>query len=130
MNVEEQIKYWVATAEHDMPAAEHLFTNGQYVWCLYIGHLILEKILKAVYVRDNKTTPPKIYDLVKLAKATKLELTKEQMEFLNIATDFNLETRYPDVKMALYKTYDKKFTEENFPRLKGLYQWIKSQLKY
>ena len=47
MTVDEQIEYWIKIAEHDLPAAEHLLESGYYVWCLFIGHLILEKNLKS-----------------------------------------------------------------------------------
>ncbi|MBU1262965.1 HEPN domain-containing protein [bacterium] len=33
-----------------MDVAETLFQNKKYDWCLFIGHLVLEKILKAFYV--------------------------------------------------------------------------------
>lgn len=50
MTIEEQIDHWMKAAELDLPVAEHLFKNGYNVWCLFIGHLVLEKILKAHYV--------------------------------------------------------------------------------
>lgn len=43
MTVKEQIEYWIKTADHDLKTAEHLFDNGYYMWCLFIGHLVLEK---------------------------------------------------------------------------------------
>ena len=59
MTVEEQIEYWIKIAEYDLPVAEHLLESGYYVWCLFIGHLILEKIIKAHYVKDTGETPPR-----------------------------------------------------------------------
>jgi HEPN domain-containing protein len=103
MNIEEQINYWITTAEYDLPVAEHLFESGYYVWCLFIGHLVLEKILKAHYVKDTGDTPPKIHDLVKLAERTKLNLKRDQIEFLVKANNYNLESRYPDFKLAAFK---------------------------
>jgi len=128
MNVKKHINYWVTTAEHDLPVAESLFKSGHYDWCLFIGHLVLEKILKAHFVKDNKKEPPKIHDLLILASSTKLTLTKEQEEFLSRATDFNIETRYPRDKFKFYKTATKEFTSANFAKIKEMYQWLKSQL--
>ncbi|MBU1600083.1 HEPN domain-containing protein [bacterium] len=48
--MKEYIKYWLSSATHDMDVAETLFQNKKYDWCLFIGHLVLEKILKAFYV--------------------------------------------------------------------------------
>ncbi len=92
---------------------------------MFIAHLVLEKILKAHYVKDTGETPPKIHELVKLAEKTKLNFTDEQVEFLDRVNDFNLETRYPDYKLKLFKN----FTEENFTRIKEMYLWLKSLVK-
>jgi len=129
MTVKEQIEYWIKIAEYDLPVAEHLLESGYYVWCLFIGHLILEKILKAHYVKDTGETPPKIHDLVKLAEKTKLNLTREQTEFLLKANSYNLETRYPDYRLSAFKAYDKNYTEENFNNIREMYIWLRSLLK-
>lgn len=49
MKQEEHIKYWLKSAEHDLESAETLFENRRYDWCLFLGHLVLEKVLKAFF---------------------------------------------------------------------------------
>ena len=39
-----QIEYWVDSAVHDLDVAETLFKSGKYDWCLFIAHLVLEKM--------------------------------------------------------------------------------------
>ncbi len=129
MTIEEQVKYWIELAENDLPVSESMLKSGHYSWSLFIGHLVLEKILKAIYVRDNEEAPPKTHDLVKLSKSTKLRLTKEQEDFLNYVTGFNIEARYTDYKSKFYKMCTKEFTEENFTKIKKIFEWLKSQLK-
>ena len=51
LTIEEQIKYWIDLAEQDLFVAESLFINKHHSWCLFIGHLVLEKTLKAFYKR-------------------------------------------------------------------------------
>ena len=128
MTIQEQVEYWIELADQDLPVAESLFKNGHFMWCLYIGHLILEKALKAKYVKDNEITPPKVHDLLKLAKSTKLNLTTENEEFLNRVTDFNIEARYTDYKSKFYKLCTKEFTETNFSKIKETFEWIKKEL--
>ena len=67
--------------------------------------------------------------MIKLAGKTKLNLSDEQLEFLDRVNDFNIESRYPDYKFMLYKNFNKKFTEENFAKIKEMYIWIKSLLR-
>lgn len=129
MDIKQQITYWLESAAHDLEVAETLFKNQKYDWCLFIGHLVLEKVLKACYVRDRQEAPPWIHNLVRLAENTKLSFTEEQMAFLADVNDFNIEIRYPDYKFNFYKTCNKEFTEEQFSKIKGMYKWLLSQMK-
>ena len=130
MTINEHIEYWVKTAEHDLETAQTLFDTQHYDWCLFIGHLVLEKILKAHYVNDLKDIPPKIHDLVRLSSLINLEFKDEQIKFLERVNDFQLEARYPDEKLKFYRICNKEFTYSNFQLIKELYTWIKSNLKY
>lgn len=129
MNTEEEIQYWINIAEQDIPVAQSLFDNGHYMYCLFIGHLILEKILKAHYVKDNKKTPPKTHNLVYLVERTKVTITEEEKAYLFDVNTFNIETRYPDYKNEFYKKCTKVFTENNFSKIKVYYKWLLSILK-
>ena len=130
MKIEEHIQYWVESAEHDLESAESLYLSGKYDWSLFIGHLVLEKVLKALYVRDNQNQlPPKTHNLVKLAENTNIVLTAEQKFFLDEVNDFNLEVRYPEYMRKFYKKCTKDFAESYFIRIKEMFQWIKSQLE-
>ena len=119
----------MSSAAHDLPVAESLFGKGHYSWCLFIGHLLLEKLLKAFYVRDNEKIPPRTHDLVKLANAITLEFDEVQLQFLNKVNDFNIEARYPDDKLAFYKTCTREFTETNLHEIKEMYKWLKQEMK-
>ena len=129
MNTKEHVEYWLKSAAHDMEVADTLFQNQKYDWCLFIGHLVIEKVLKAFYVRDKEEIPPKIHNLVRLAESTRLSFTEEQLIFLADLNDFNIETRYPDFKFSFYQTCTREFTEEQFSKIKELYQWLLSQMK-
>jgi len=130
MTLQEHIDYWLEGAEHDLDAAESLFAAGKYDWCLFIGYLVLEKALKAVYVRDNQNrVPPKTHALLKLVEKTSLKLDDEQKLYLDEVSDFNLEARYPEYKREFYKRCTKEFSEKHFARIKEYYSWIKSQIE-
>ncbi len=129
MTTEEEIKYWINIAEQDLPVAQSLFDNGHYMYCLFIGHLILEKILKAHYVKDNKKTPPKTHNLVYLAKNIKLEISDEQFEYFDTVNDFNIEARYIDYKNSFYKKCTQTYAKENLNHIIELYKWIEEKIK-
>ena len=130
MKLEDHIQYWLDSAAHDWDTAKSLFSTGKYDWCLFIGHLVLEKILKATFVQDNDNQlPPKTHNLIKLAENTHIFLTEEQRLLLDEVNDFNLEVRYPQFKNEFYKKCTKPFTEHYFKQIESIAKWLKSQMK-
>jgi HEPN domain-containing protein len=108
---------------------ESVFIAGRYDWSLYIGHMALEKILKALWVKNNESNiPTRTHNLLKLSEEAKLNITEEDILILNRVTNFNLETRYPDYKMEFYKGCTKEFAEENIKKVKGIYKCIKEKI--
>jgi len=130
MNIEEHINYWLESAKNDMDVAESLFKSQKYDWCLFIGHLVLEKTFKALYVKNNANKiPPRIHNLVKLAELSPLKLSDKQKFFLDEVNDFNLEIRYPDYKFEFRNICDMEFTTKYFDGIKEFFKWQQSLLK-
>jgi len=129
MKKEEHISYWLKSAEHDLEVADTLFQSKKYDWCLFIAHLVLEKVLKAYFVKRYNKLPPKIHNLIRLAEMANLELTEGQKVFLDEVNDFNLAIRYPDYKFEFYKKCTEDFTKQYFKGIKEFYKWLLSQIK-
>jgi HEPN domain-containing protein len=91
---------------------------------LFLGHLTIEKILKAIYVDRLHDTPPYTHRLIHLAEKTSLKLTDEMTELLETVTDFNLEARYPDEKFSFKKKCTKHFTENYLKKIEVLRKWL------
>ena len=113
----------------DLPVADSLYAKKHFSWCLFIGHLVVEKVLKAIYVRDNNKVPPKTHNLIRLAQSTTLTFTEDKMIQLDRINDFNMEARYPDDKLSFYKICSEDFTKENLDIIKEMYYWLKSQIQ-
>lgn len=130
MTKEEHINYWRESAQHDLESAEDIFDSGRYDWCLFVGHLALEKILKAIFVdRNNNNMPPKIHNLVRLAELSEIEVDDEQKFLLDKINDFNIQTRYPDYKLEFYKQCNTEYTNEYLGKIKECYKWLSFLLK-
>ena len=85
MKIEEIIQYWINTTEDDLKAVDSNFNSGHFVWALFIGHLVLEKILKAHWVKFNQQpNPPRTHNLVRLAQQSNIRLSKEKEDFLGL----------------------------------------------
>ena len=129
MTKEEHIKYWLESARHDLDTAESMLEAGKYDWCLFIGHLVLEKTLKAVFVdRNDNSMPPRIHNLVRLSDISEIALNDQQRLLLDKVTDFNLQTRYPDYKLDFYERCTVEYSNEYFCKIKEIQAWIKLAL--
>ena len=127
--MEKHIKYWLTQADDDLTVAESMLEKGHYTWSLFVGHLVLEKILKALYIKDHQKIAPRIHDLVKLAKTTSLNLSDEQLLFLSEVSDFNMEGRYPDEKNQFAQKCTKEFAGDYLQKIKEMYTWLKKQIE-
>jgi len=127
--METHVEYWLAQSDNDLPVAESMLADGHYTWSLFIGHLVLEKLLKAIYVSEHQNIAPRIHDLVKLAKSTSLNLNDEQLVFLSEVSDFNMEGRYPDEKNQFARRCDKQFATDYLRRIKEMRAWLKKQIE-
>ena len=93
--------------------------------------MVIEKLLKALYAKNNKEAPhaPKTHDLLYLAEKLNLELTEEQEVTLNKITTFNLSTRYNDYKRTFYNRCTDEYTEEQINKIKEVKLWLEKILE-
>ncbi len=127
MNHEELIEYWRLEAEESLRVAGHLFEKGDYSYALFFGHLAVEKIIKAVFVKNTGEDAPRSHNLLRLARAANIEITAPQEHKLVRITAFNLEARYPDYKREFRCT--REFSEKEMQTIREAFSWLKSMLK-
>lgn len=125
----ETINYWVKTSQHDYRTMLGLFRIKRYSDTLFYGHIVLEKILKALVVQKTKKQAPYTHNLSFLVEVGKINLSKNEEEFLKDMNRFNIRARYPDVKFEFYNLCDKKFTENYLKKIKNLYQILCQKIK-
>ena len=115
---QEHITYWVETADKDWAAIQTMYKAKTYLHALFFAHLVLEKLLKAHWVKDNEENfPPKVHNLLNILAKTTLQLPDTDKDFLATLNQFQLEGRYPDYKLELYKKYRSKQTKEILDQL-------------
>ena len=86
--------------------------------------------MKSLFVQSNDNQiPPKTHNLNRLAKLAKIDLSEEQIIFLDEVNDFNLEVRYPEYKKEFYKICTKEFTDNYFTKIQVVAEWLKSQIQ-
>ena len=128
MNQEEIIQFWVRYSDRDFRTMNLLFKQKDYAWSLFLGHLVLEKLLKAFYVKSVDTKVPLIHDLLRIADKAKLQLSADQRDFLDVVSQFNIRVRYDDYKLKFHKTCNKEYTVKYIHEIKIFRKWLKGQL--
>ena len=127
-NSDEIVIHWIESSEQNYITMKHLIESKDFSWALFMGHLVIEKILKALYVKKNQKHAIFTHDLLRLASKIGLELTLENQEILDSITTFNLNARYDNYKQEFYKLCSKEFTEEWIVKIEELRLWLINQL--
>lgn len=73
-----------------------MFEGGKYPYALFMGHLALEKLLKALVVKATRDHAPYTHSLPFLAEKTGLKVPKEILKKLAGFMEFHFEARYPN----------------------------------
>lgn len=111
MTQSQTVNHWATSAREDADTAKLLFDGKKYSYCLFFCQLAIEKLLKAIYIKQTDDAPPIIHDLVKLAQKTKISIDEKLTELLREITTFNIEARYDIHKLRLYKKATKVYTQ-------------------
>ena len=127
-HIDEIILFWRESAEQNYNTMQNLLKSKDYCWTLFFGHLVIEKLLKALYVKKLQIHAVFSHDLLRLAKKTEINVSEEYEEWLDEITTFNLNARYDNFKQSFYKRCSKEFTEEWVAKIEILKKWLVNQL--
>ena len=127
-NAQKIIHHWISRSEHDFDTMHHLMQSKDFHWALFIGHLVIERLLKAAVVKNTGDHAPVTHDLRRLAKLASLEADEEQKYFLDTISTFNINARYDDYKQDFYKKCTKDYAEFWIANIEKLRVWIKTKL--
>ncbi|MBW8330950.1 MAG: HEPN domain-containing protein [Prolixibacteraceae bacterium] len=128
IDIEKIFNHWITTSDKDYTTMIHLYEVKDYHWSLFIGHIVIERLLKAKIVKTTGDHAPFTHDLRRLAKLSKIDFQSIQFGWLDTITTFNLNARYDSYKQAFYEKCTSEFTSEWISNIKELRSWIKQAL--
>jgi HEPN domain-containing protein len=127
-NTQKMMDHWISRSDNDYETMNHLMHSKDYHWALFIGHLVIERLLKAAVVKNTGDHAPLTHDLRRLAKIAGIEADEEQKYFLDTISSFNLNARYDDYKQDFYKKCTKDYALMWIVNIQKLREWIKTKL--
>jgi HEPN domain-containing protein len=126
--VEKVYQYWLSSSDSDYEAMMALYQSKKYNWALFLGHIVLEKLIKAYFVKTTEAHAPYTHDLRLLAKKSGMMMPKDMVLSLDVITGFNINARYDSFKEDFYKKCTPEFSAEWIEKIKVLQLWIKKML--
>ncbi|MDO9153578.1 MAG: HEPN domain-containing protein [Paludibacter sp.] len=122
------LNYWIESAENDFKTMNDLYQTKNNSWALFMGHLVIEKLLKALYVKEKEEYPPMIHDLRRICEKADIKLDIPRQIMLDSISRFNINARYDDYKQSFYQLCNDDFTTEWIEKIKDCRLWIKLML--
>ena len=129
MTKKQHIEHWMETAEQDWITVELLMNQKRFLHGLFWAHLVIEKLAKALWIKQNETNiPPKTHNINWILEQANANLDDEKMQFLLKFNKFQLSTRYPDYIENLYKTCTKTVADHQLKNIKTIRQCLLNKL--
>ena len=125
IDIRKLIDYWIESSDDDFDTMIVMFDGKRFNWSLFVGHLMIEKLLKAYYVKSKQDHPPFIHNLLRIAELSEIKMTEKQKLFFVTVTAFNINARYDDYKLSFQKKCTFEYTAEWIKELKTHRLWIK-----
>ena len=83
IDIDKIVKHWIDTSDEDFLTMLSLYDSKSYGWSLFLGHISVEKLLKAYYVQKHRKHAPLLHNLYRLAELNEFELTDEYSDWLD-----------------------------------------------
>jgi len=128
-NIDKAINAWIKSSDNNYDEMLDFCKINRNNWALFIGHLCLEKLFKAYYIKVNHKHSQNLHNLIRNAELSKLDLTIEQRNDLSTITTFNISARYDDFKQNFYNKCTSEFTMMWVEKIKIYRLWIKELIK-
>lgn len=128
--VDERVAYWIDLADYDLETGRAMLATQRYLYVGFMCHQVVEKLLKAIYSRVKRETPPFTHNLNLLAGECGLDtvLGDQRKDLLDILDPLNIKARYPTVKARLLETLTHERCQDILARTEEFSKWIKQRL--
>ena len=121
------VKYWLEGAEYDIDVAKALYEKKKYPYALFMGHLALGKLPKALVVKTTQQHAPYTHSLTHLAEKMAIRISQNMVKKLIVFMEFHFEARYPEEEKKFYKKCTKEFAGKKMQEIKEVYIWLKEK---
>lgn len=125
INMRKDAENYPLSSEYDLQTAEHMLETGRFVYVIFMCHLTIEKMLKAVAAETTDKAPPKTHNLIYLLKLGDITFPEDFFEFITKINNASIVTRYPEDFQKLIEAYPEDISREFLKKTKEITGWLK-----
>jgi HEPN domain-containing protein len=103
-----------------------MMSSGRFLYVLFCCQQAVEKMIKAIIVKQSDEFPPRIHALLRLAEVAGLELTDDRAQLLRELSNYYIQTRYPEEITALATKISDPQARLIYEHTEEIVQWLLS----
>jgi len=128
LTLKNKIDYWLENAEYDLESADIMHKSRRYIYTVFMCQQAIEKIIKAIYLKEQEKEAPKSHNLSYLIGLISLQISGEYLELLAELSTYYIEGRYPTYKQKISELLNNEKSESILNKSKELFLWLKEKI--
>lgn len=120
---------FIKSAAYDIETAEHMLRTGRHIYVVFMCHLSLEKMLKAVVAEITDMVPPRTHNLLYLTKLAGIGFSEDHFEFIAKINNASIVTRYPEDFRALTDSFPEEIVSVYLNKTREIIEWLRQHGK-
>lgn len=117
---------FMLSAAYDLQTAEAMHASGRHIYVVFMCHIAIEKMLKAIAAHITQAVPPKTHNLIYLLKLGDVQLDQDMLDFIARLNNASLITRYPDNFSQLVAAYPADVAGQYLKKTREVIAWLKT----
>ena len=121
---------WITLAEYDLKTAEAMLQAERFLYVAFTCQQAIEKLLKALYVKEKNQTPTYTHNLLRLADTLSIaaKLNESKNRFLETLNSYYIESRYTEEMTELSALLNQENAQDIFTTTREIFTWLKNQI--
>lgn len=119
---------WAERAQYDFDTAQAMLRSERYLYVLFCCQQALEKIVKGVIAKQTGEFPPRIHDLMGLARKAEIVLDDDQVRLMRQLSEYYLNSRYPDQIVNASADITRGTAAKVLNETEAMLKWLSSML--
>jgi HEPN domain-containing protein len=120
---------WIESSDYDAQTATYMLQTGRYIYVIFMCHLAIEKLLKAIIQEETGKLPHKTHDLIYLFKVAKVDLPEHLLDFVGKINNASIVTRYPDDLSQIISAYPEQVAKDYLNHTREVISWLKRDMR-